>query len=48
MKKIILFLSGILFLCGCSNKLTCTYKEIYEDVKIVNKIKINFNDKIYK
>lgn len=41
MKKILLlFLS--LFLFGCSNKLTCTYKEKYEDVTIKNKIIFDF------
>lgn len=40
MKKIVLIF--FLLLCGCSNKLTCTYKTEYEDVKISNKIVFNF------
>ena len=35
-------------MCGCSKKLTCTYKETYEDVKIYNKIIFNFKDNTYK
>ena len=47
MKKIILFL--LLFLCvGCGKKLTCTYTEEYEDIKIKNKIVFNFKTKTYK
>ena len=40
MKKMTLIF--FLFLCGCSNKLTCTYKTEYEDIKINNKIIFNF------
>jgi len=40
MKKILLL--GILFLCGCSNKLTCMYETSYEDIEIKNKIVFNF------
>lgn len=40
MKKILLF--SILFLCGCSNKLSCTYETIYENIEIRNKIVFNF------
>ena len=36
MKKILLIC--VLFLCGCSNKLTCTYETEYEDIEIQNKI----------
>ena len=34
--------------CGCSNKLVCTYKETYEDVKISNKITFDFKNNTYK
>ena len=40
MKKIMLL--SILFLCGCSNKLTCNYETEYEDIEIKNKIVFNF------
>lgn len=40
MKKLLLL--GLLFLCGCSNKLSCTYETIYEDIEIKNKIVFNF------
>ena len=40
MKKILLL--SILFLCGCSNKLSCTYETVYEDIEIKNKIVFNF------
>ena len=44
MKKYVLIF--FLLFCGCSNKLTCTYKTEYEDIKINNKIVFNFeNDK---
>lgn len=33
---------------GCGKKLTCTYKENYEDIKINNKITFNFKDNTYK
>ena len=46
MKKILLI--SILFLCGCSNKLSCTYKTNYEDIKIDNKIVFNFEEDIYE
>ena len=42
MKKIILL--SIIFLCGCSNKLTCTYNGEYEDIEIKNKIIFNFKE----
>lgn len=42
MKKVILVL--LLFLCGCSNTLTCSYKTEYEDIKIKNKIVFNFDE----
>lgn len=35
-------------LCGCSKKLTCTYKTNYEDIKINNKIVFNFKDNTYR
>lgn len=35
-------LLGLLFLCGCSNKLSCTYETVYEDIEIKNKIVFNF------
>lgn len=47
MKKILLILV-FLCVCGCGNKLTCTYEENYEDVKIKNKITFNFKDNTYK
>jgi disulfide oxidoreductase YuzD len=47
MKKIILLL--LVFICsGCGKKLTCTYKEDFEDIKINNKIVFNFNNNTYK
>lgn len=46
MKKIMLLL--VLFLCGCSNKLTCTYKTEYDDIKIKNKIVFNFDTNNYE
>ena len=46
MKKLLLI--SILFLCGCSNKLSCEYKTNYEDIKIENKIVFNFEEDIYK
>ena len=47
MKKIILVL--LVILCsGCGKKLTCTYKENYEDVKISNKIVFNLRNYTYK
>jgi len=47
MKKIILLVL-ILFVCGCSKKLTCTYEQEYEDININNKIIFNFKDNTYK
>lgn len=47
MKKIILLVL-LLFVCGCSKKITCTYKFEYEDVKINNKIIFNLKDNTYK
>lgn len=47
MKKIIILI--IALICsGCGKKLTCTYKENYEDIKINNKIVFNFKDNTYK
>ena len=47
MKKF--FLLSILFLCGCSNKLSCTYQTAYEDIEIKNKIVFDFkNDKLHQ
>ena len=46
MKKILLLVS--LFLCGCTNKLTCTYETNYEDIEIVNKIVFDFNEETYE
>ena len=47
MKKIILLL--VVFMCvGCGKKLTCTYKEDYEDIKINNKIVFDFKNNTYK
>ena len=48
MKKILLCLLVIFTLCGCGKKLTCTYKQDYEDIKIKNKIEFNFKDNTYK
>ena len=31
-------------LCGCSNKLTCSYNENYEDIIVKNKIVFHFNE----
>lgn len=45
-KKIIL-LMVLLLACGCSKKLTCTYKQDYEDISINNKIVFNFKDNTY-
>ena len=47
MKKIILILLAVLC-SGCGKKLTCTYKENYEDVKIDNTIVFNFKDNTYE
>lgn len=47
MKKILLSFM-IIFICGCSNKLVCTYNETYEDIKIRNKIIFDFNTNKYK
>lgn len=47
MKKVILLIL-VLFVCGCSKKLTCTYETDYEDVDISNKIVFNFKDNTYK
>lgn len=46
MKKIILVIV-LLLVCGCSKKLTCTYNQDYEDIKINNKVVFNLNDKTY-
>ena len=47
MKKIILVL--LIILCsGCGKKLTCTYKENYDDVKISNKIIFNLKNYTYE
>lgn len=48
MKKILLMFVVFLCVCGCGNKLTCTYEEKYEDVQIKNKITFNFKDNTYK
>ena len=48
MKKIILLFISCILLCGCSNKITCIYKENYEDVKIKNKIIIDFKKRKYE
>lgn len=47
MKKIIMIFL-VLCLCGCGKKLTCTYEENYEDIKINNKVVFNFEDNTYK
>ena len=47
MKKIILVLMVILC-SGCGKKLTCTYKENYDDVKIRNEITFNLKNYTYK
>lgn len=46
MKKILLL--SFIFLCGCSNKLTCTYETNYEDIEIVNKIVFDFKEETYE
>jgi len=46
MKKLILL--SIVFLCGCSNKLTCNYQTKYEDIKIKNRIVFNFESDTFK
>lgn len=46
MKKILIL--GLMFMtCGCGNKLTCTYKEKYDDISINNKIEFNFKNNTY-
>ena len=46
MKKVIIVI--LVLLCsGCGKKLTCTYKEKYEDIKIDNKIVFNFKNNTY-
>lgn len=47
MKKILLILV-VFLVTGCGNKLVCTYKEDYDDIKIKNKIEFNFKDNTYK
>ena len=47
MKKIIL-LVVLLLVCGCSKKLTCTYEQEYEDIKINNKIIFDFEKETYE
>ena len=42
MKKVLIL--SIIFLSGCSNKLTCTYETVYEDIEIKNKIVFNFKE----
>ena len=46
--KNILLLILVLFLCGCSKKLTCVYETEYEDIEIKNKIVFNFKDETLK
>lgn len=46
MKKLMLL--SIIFICGCSNKLTCTYKTEYDDIKIKNKIVFDFDNNSYE
>lgn len=46
MKKLVLL--SIIFLFGCSNKLTCNYQTKYEDIKIKNKIVFNFESDTFK
>jgi len=46
MKKISLLI--LLFLCGCSNKLTCSYETEFEEIKIKNKIVFNFDEETYQ
>lgn len=38
----------IIFICGCSNELVCSYKEQYDDVFINNKIIFDFKTNKYK
>lgn len=46
MKKIILLV--LLFLiCGCSKRLTCSYEQNYEDIKINNKIVFDLKSNKY-
>lgn len=40
----IFLLLSLLFLCGCSNKLSCTYETVYEDIEIKNKIVFDFKN----
>ena len=46
MKKISLIV--VFLLCGCSNKLTCSYKTNYDDVIIKNKIVFDFKEDKFK
>lgn len=39
---------ALLFLCGCSNKLLCTYKIGYDDIEINNKIVFDFKTQTLK
>lgn len=48
MRKILLCALIVFCLCGCGKKLTCTYEEDYEDIKIRNKTVFNFKDNTYK
>ena len=46
MKKIILLVLALIC-SGCGKKMTCTYKESYDDIKIDNKVVFNFKDNTY-
>ena len=48
MKKRGFLLILLVFLCGCSNKLVCTYNDKYDDVKIKNRIIFDFKNGKYK
>lgn len=46
MRKILIIII-VLLSSGCGKKLTCTYKESYEDIKINNRIVFNLKNNTY-
>lgn len=37
-----------MLVCGCGNKLKCTYEEVYDDIKISNSVVFDFKNNTYK
>jgi len=48
MKKMLFCLIVLFCVSGCGKKLTCTYEENYEDIKIRNKTVFNFENNTYQ